>query len=313
MILCCGEALIDMLPVTAADGSACFATCPGGAVFNTAVALGRLGVSCGLATGLSSDMFGQMLLNALEASHVSTTDCAISGRPTTLAFVTLEGGEARYAFYDENTAGRMLAPQDLPQPGPDVTALFFGGISLACEPAAKAYEALALHAHADRLVMLDPNVRPGFIMDEPRYRRRLTRMMEVSDIVKLSEDDLGWLLPEDEPAEYKLARIQGMGPPVVLLTRGSRGAAALLPGGQLVQVPAHPVPASGIADTVGAGDSFNAGFLAALAAGGPGAKQAARVLHPIAAETALRQGAEVAAITVSRPGANPPWRHELAC
>ena len=114
MILCAGEALIDMLPRTLPDGSAVFAPVAGGAVFNTSVALGRLGADVGLVTGLSRDLFGEVLMNALAASDVDSELAVLSDRPTTLAFVTLTDGHARYAFYDENTAGRMLEPEDMP-------------------------------------------------------------------------------------------------------------------------------------------------------------------------------------------------------
>ena len=308
MILCCGEALIDMIPAAAADGSACFAPCPGGAVFNTAIALGRLGVPCALATGLSSDLFGRQLLQVLQGSNVSTAPCAISPRPTTLAFVTLDQGEARYAFYDENTVGRMLSPQDLADPGPETAALFFGGNSLACEPAAEAYEALLQRARSNRLVMLDPNIRLGFITDETRYRARLQRMLALSDIVKLSMDDLDWLQPGGGALRGRLARIQAMGPAAVLLTTGAKGASALLPCGSFLHVPTAP---AAVADTVGAGDSFNAGFLAALLDSGHLTRPGARALSPDAARAALRFAAAAVAVTVSRSGANPPWRSEL--
>ena len=114
MILCCGEALIDMLPRETAGGEACFAPYPGGAVFNTAIALGRLGTPAGLLSGISTDLFGAQLTRALAASQVRTDLAIRSDRPTTLAFVTLTEGQARYAFYDENTAGRMLTPTELP-------------------------------------------------------------------------------------------------------------------------------------------------------------------------------------------------------
>ena len=116
MILCCGEALIDMLPRTAAeDGVAAFAPVAGGAVFNTAIALGRLDVPVGLYTGLSTDLFGVMLEKSLADSGVNTELANRSDRPTTLAFVQLTNGQARYAFYDENTAGRMLTPDAFSQ------------------------------------------------------------------------------------------------------------------------------------------------------------------------------------------------------
>ena len=114
MILCCGEALIDMLPRESTGGEPAFAPYPGGAVFNTAIALGRLGVETSFFSGLSRDLFGEMLETALGASHVDASVAVRSDRPTTLAFVKLVDGQARYAFYDENTAGRMLTPADLP-------------------------------------------------------------------------------------------------------------------------------------------------------------------------------------------------------
>ncbi len=143
MILCCGEALIDMLPRETASGESAFAPHAGGSVFNTSIALGRLGAPVQFFSGLSSDLFGDVLREEVAASKVDSTPASISDRPTTLAFVKLTDGHASYAFYDENTAGRMLSPEDLPATQAD--ALFFGGISLVVEPCGAAYEAMMLH------------------------------------------------------------------------------------------------------------------------------------------------------------------------
>ena len=105
MILCCGEALVDMIPSPTVAGPDGFVPLAGGAVFNTAIALGRLGVRTGMLTGLSNDMFGQQLSEALKASNVDTFHVATSDRPTTLAFVRLQDGHATYSFFDENSAG----------------------------------------------------------------------------------------------------------------------------------------------------------------------------------------------------------------
>src|SRR5262245_23842920 len=163
MIVTCGEALIDMLPRKGADGAAVFQPFAGGSVFNVAIALGRLGVPAGFFGGLSSDFFGAMLKETLEKSRVDVSYANISDRPTTLAFVTLIDGHARYAFFDEHSAGRMLTDTDLPAFPATVMALHFGSFSLAAEPCGSAYETLMRREHLSRVISLDPNIRPTLI------------------------------------------------------------------------------------------------------------------------------------------------------
>ena len=306
MILSCGEALIDMLPREATTGEAAFAPLAGGAVFNTAIALGRLGAPAGFFSGLSSDLFGQVLQSALAESRVDAGLAVISDRPTTLAFVTLTDGQAKYAFYDENTAGRMLAAEDLPALPEAVTALFFGGISLVVEPCAEAYRALLTRERDARVVMIDPNIRPGFIRDEAGYRSRIAEMVAGSDMVKISDEDLGWLAQTD--AHFRDARaVLALGPKVVFVTEGAEGARAFTRDHE-VFVPARRVE---VVDTVGAGDTFNAGVLAALEARGVLTKPALGALTEDDLKAALDLGIRAAAVTVGRAGANPPWEHEV--
>lgn len=309
MILCCGEALIDMIPKpTVEGGREGFVPHSGGAVFNTAIALGRLGTQVGMVTGLSSDMFGQQLTEAPQASHVDTTRVIRSDRPTTLAFVKLTDGHATYFFFDENTAGRLIAPGDLPDLSGDVTALFFGGISLAVEPCADTYAALLDRDGESRAVMLDPNIRPGFIKDVDRYRARLSAMLAKTDIVKVSDEDLNWIFPGPESLSAKLEKMRATGPKVVLLTRGGEGATAYLADGTPVSVAAQKVKT---VDTVGAGDTFNAGVLASLSEQGCLTRTGIAALTEPQIRAALDLAAKAAAVTVTRAGANPPWREEI--
>lgn len=306
MILCAGEALIDMLPRTSSDGEACFAPYAGGAVFNTSVALGRLGSPAGLFTGLSQDLFGEMLEQALTTSHVDASLCARSDRPTTLAFVRLIDGQASYAFNDENTAGRMIDTSDLPTLPKDLTAAFFGGISLAVEPCALTFEALLADASKSVPCMIDPNIRPSFIKDEARYRARIDRMLAQCDLVKLSDEDLHWLRGPGDLAQ-KANEILAMGPKVVCITEGAKGVTGYTRTGATF-VAAEQAE---VVDTVGAGDTFNAGFLAGLHRAGALSKTAVATLDADILTAALTLGVKSAAITVARAGANPPWAEEI--
>ena len=307
MILSCGEALIDMLPRTATTGEAAFAPYAGGAVFNTAIALGRLGAPSAFFSGISTDMLGQILTETLEASKVDTRFCARSDRPTTVAFVKLVDGQATYAFYDENTAGRLLSQDQMPDLPADVSTLFFGGISLVNDPAAGTYEALQAREAATRVTMIDPNIRPGFIAGkEAQYRARIERMIARADVVKLSDEDLHWLMGAGDVSTLARA-VLAKGPKVVFVTEGAEGARAIT-ATQNRFVPATRVT---VADTVGAGDTFNAGALAALHEAGVLTKRGIAALGDDVLDAALTLGTRAAAVTVSRAGANPPWRDEL--
>ena len=302
MILSVGEALIDMLPRTSPAGEPCFAPFAGGAVMNTAIALGRLGSASAFLTGLSTDLMGDILRDTLHASNVNLDHAVQSDRPTTLAFVKLTNGHASYFFYDENTAGRMMTSADMPALPDTIKAYFTGGIWLAVEPCGTALEALLAREAGTRVTMIDPNVRPTFVRDRSAYTARIDRMIGLSDIVKLSDEDSDWLYGKTDPQA-----ILAKGAKVVLVTEGSKGATAYTARGS-VHVSAPKIT---VADTVGAGDTFNAGFLASLDRDGLLSKAAVASLSDDALRAALSLGTRAAAITCSRPGANPPWAHEL--
>lgn len=304
MILCNGEALIDMVP----NAEGALQPLAGGAVYNTAVSLGRLGIPSGFMTGLSTDLFGERLDAGLSESNVSSDLCIRSARPTTLAFVKLTDGNAQYTFYDENTAGRMITADDLPTLGSNISTLYFGGISLCSEPAASTYQTMCLRHSADKVTMIDPNVRTSFISDREVYVARIKSMVAASDIVKVSDDDLDWLIDGDADIMDKLVTLQDLGPQIAILTRGADGPIARLADGRTIAV---PVPKVTVQDTVGAGDTFNAGFLAQLHELDCLTKDKIADISLDDLQAALTFGAAVSAVTVSRAGANSPWRSEL--
>jgi fructokinase len=302
MIVSCGEALIDFLP---REGG--YRPAAGGSPFNVAIAIARLGVPAGFFGGLSEDFFGDVLRKALTDSGVDLSFAASVPRPSTLAFVSLDGGDARYAFFDEGSAGRMLTEADLPAFPKTVAALHFGSFSLAEEPCGSAFEALMQREQNDRVISLDPNIRKTLIRNRDGYLARLDRLVAMSDIVRLSEDDLAWIAPGASFAEFGRRWLE-RGAKIAILTRGANGAVAMIAG--------HTVSIAGVAtrvvDTVGAGDTFTAATLARLAQSGLLTKHAiARLDHKQLGDVlAFASGA--AAITVSRAGADPPWLRELA-
>jgi fructokinase len=306
MIVCCGEALIDMLPRESGAGEPSFAPYVGGAVFNTSVALGRLDIPVGFFTGVSTDYFGGLLSDALKASNVKLDFIKFSDLPTTLAFVRLVDGHATYLFYDESTAGRMLYESDLPTIGDDVEAMHFSCISLIPEPCGSTYEALMKREHGKRVMMFDPNIRKNFIKDKPSHLARMKRMLAYADIIKLSDEDLDWF-GESGSMDEIAARWLELGPKLMVVTRGGDGLVAFSKRHR-VSTPGEKVK---VVDTVGAGDTVNAGILASLRDQGLLTKPGIAALSEAQIRSVLDFSGKAAAITVSRAGANPPWRREL--
>jgi fructokinase len=307
MIISCGDALIDFLPRKSANGADLFEPFAGGSMFNVAIALGRLGASAGFLGGLSTDFFGAMLRTALRESGVDFRYSRIDSRPTTLAFVSLSAdGQARYAFFDEGSAGRTLTEADLPPLPVEVRALHFGSLALAEEPCGSAYETLMRNESPLRVISLDPNIRPTLIRNRDGYLARIARLTEMADIVKLSEDDLAWMAPNvafDTVAAVWLRA----GAKLVILTRGESGARAVSRA-HSVAVPAVPVT---VADTIGAGDTFSAAVLTRLDTLGKLDKAALADLAETELADVLSFAAKAAAITASRPGADPPRLGEV--
>ena len=301
-----GEALVDLVPT----GDGTLTPGLGGGPFTVAVAAGRLGAPVSFLSRVSTDAFGEAALARLEGSGVDTALVQRGSEPTSLAVVGLaEDGSARYSFYTEGTADRLVTD---PGPlhavlGPEVAAVSLGTLSLVLEPGASAYEAV-LHreAAAGCLTVLDPNIRPVLIPDAAAYRARFRSWLPSVDLLTLSVQDAQWLVgPGDVPDAVR--GWLGDGVTAVVLTRGGEGLE--------VYTAAHRASASvaavPVVDTIGAGDTVHGALLAWLHDAGALSRDALAALGPASWGEALTFAARAAAVTVSRPGADPPWSREL--
>ncbi len=307
MIVSCGEALIDMLPRVTSEGEACYMPVAGGAVFNTAIALGRLGAPSGFFSGISTDFFGDLLVRYLAESKVDTRYVVRSDHPETLAFVRLVNGHAQYAFYDEGTSGRLLWHSNIPTLDDSVSALQFGAISLIPEPCGATYEEMMRREQHNRVISFDPNIRTSFIKDKAAHRARMDRMLAMSDIIKLSDEDLAFFDAGGDFDGFASRLLKGKAK-LVVMTRGADGAVGIGKAGK-VEVPGVKVT---VVDTVGAGDTVNAGILAWLHKTGKLNRDGLDSLAGADIKAALELAVKAAAVTVSRAGANPPWLTELS-
>ncbi len=290
-----------MMPAQLENGAKTFVPVTGGAAVNSAIALARLGISSGVFAALSSDQFGRFLRQALQAEGVADTLCPTLDAPSTLAFIAPKGETQSFDFFDENSAARLMTHIHMP-PLQGVTALVFGGISLIRKPAAGVFEAVMSSAPAHCITLLDPNIRPSFVSDESAYRERLRRMMAMADIIKLSDEDIEWF--QEDTAEALLCNRAA----IVLHTHGAQGATMYSRHGKFH---AH-APKTTVVDTVGAGDTFNAAFLAHLAKYDVLEPRKLALCSAPILQAALEFAVKAATISVARVGANPPNIKELS-
>jgi fructokinase len=306
MILCCGEALIDFLPRQTADGLSGYLPVNGGSVYNTAIALGRLGTRVGLFAGVSRDFFGDQLIEGMKASKVDTSFCRRKDHHTTLAFVKLINGHARYSFVDDGSAGRNLVKADLPKLPASVSALHFGSISLIPEPCGGTYETLLKREAKHRVISVDPNIRATLIKDKKKHLARLKTLIALSDIVKISDEDVFWMTGKRDFAAAARAWLKS-GAKIIAITRGGEGVEVFTKRFGF----AAEAPKVNVADTVGAGDTFTAGFLHHLLKSKKLTKASLANIDEASLQDAAVFAMRAAAVTVSRPGADPPWAQEM--
>jgi fructokinase len=300
-IVVAGESLIDR--IVRPDGT--IEEVPGGGPFTTTRALARLGLPVSFIGGLSTDAHGRRLRMLLENDGADLSLAVASDAPTLVAVAEVDSeGTATYRFEPPGSAAATLRAADLPGDlPPDTAALHVGTLGLVFEPTANTIAGVVGAAPPDVLVVLDPNIRPSAIDDAAGYRLRLARVLARADVVRASHHDLAWLEPDRSIAETA-TRIVGGGSSLLLLTDGA-GPVRIVTG---QGVRAVPVPAVRVVDTVGAGDAFGAGFLAAWL----GAERDRSALRdPDAVETAVRFAIRVASWTVGRPGAALPTRADL--
>ena len=302
MIAVAGEALIDLVEK---DGT--LHPLPGGGPFNTAIALGRLGVPTGFLGRLSHDHFGELLAGLLMESGVDDRYVLRGAAPTPVAVVhTSEDGDAEYSFHLAGTAYADLTPADMPELGSEVVALHLGTLALATDPPASALEGLMRRESGRRLIMVDPNVRPDVIGDRDAYRVRFESWLVFAHLVKLSARDAEWLYP-DLGAEACARRLLSLGARLAVVTLGPDGALAVSGAGE-ARVVSQPVV---VVDTVGAGDAFGAGLLRTLWASDSLDPEAVAFMDDAGLETALSFACAVAALQCSRAGAAPPTLEDV--
>lgn len=295
-ILVVGEALVDV--VTRFDGQVDEA--PGGSPANVALTLGRLGHAPQLLTRLAHDSHGRAVLSWLEASGVEVLAVGASRTATATARLDAEGS-ATYDFDIEwSLAGAVVPTADI---------VHTGSIAALMEPGATDVLRIIDHLHEVALVTYDPNVRPALLGKKSVARRQVEEMVALADLVKASDEDLRWLYPNKDPLDVARSWLT-TGLAVAVVTTGEGGAFAVARSG-VIAVEAERVE---VVDTVGAGDTFMGALIDGLIRCGYQNAEARQGLRGIPAdelEAILRFGAHAAAVTVSRPGADPPWREQL--
>ena len=290
----CGEVLIDILPTGPVVG---------GGPANTAKALARLGYEVDFIDGISSDAYGVSARKELARDGVGLSLALSSEKPTCTATVTLDSaGSASYEFLIDGTATFDFNTSWLPDPErlkPSV--LHIGTLVTIVEPASTVLYDWAVKCAEFAPVVFDPNVRSSVVGDREKYRAAVEKWVGISSVVKLSDDDISWLYPGEAMDEVAKRWITG-GTSLVVVTRGARGIIGYTKNG-FEEVDGAKVV---VVDTVGAGDTVGAIIVEAMGQDGILSLQGEGL------KKVLARAAAAAAITCSRAGAQPPYKHELA-
>ncbi|WP_024694663.1 carbohydrate kinase [Pseudomonas syringae] len=312
MFLVCGEALFDIFTRADTGGSLNrlgFDAIAGGSPFNVAIGLRRLGADASFFAGISTDYLGCRLRAVLEHEAVDTEHLIDFDAPTTLAMVAVGAdGSPTYSFRGDGCADRQLRQEHLPALDDRVRGIHVGSFSLVVQPIADTLLALVTRESGNRLISLDPNVRLNPAPDIQRWRTQIAAFAEHAHLIKVSDEDLHLLYPDREPqqiAEGWLNRHTHL----VIVTRGTQGASIFTREHGTWSVPAKSVMT---ADTVGAGDTFQAALLTFLSERKLDTPQALSGLSREQLNEMLTFAVAAAALTCTRVGPDLPYRNQLA-
>ena len=307
MLLSCGDALIDFLPVKSADGRDAAVPVAGGSCLNIAVGMARLGAPAGFVGGISTDLFGRIIADHALASQVELRYATRSEHQTTLAFVRTVGGEPQYAFYDEGTASRNWVYRHGSIPFDEIEAIHVGSTTLADDQGAAQALAMLKDARGSVTISFDPNCRPKLVKHKTHYVERMNAFAAAADIVRMSDVDFEFLYGGGDHAGRAKSFIEA-GASLVVVTRGIKGAQAWHKEAGVVEVEA---PTVDVVDTIGAGDSFQAALLFALRAIGRIKSESLAQTNADELRRALSFASGCAALTCGRAGADPPRQADV--
>ncbi len=311
MYLVCGEALFDFFSEDETGGQASrvnYKAIAGGSPFNVAVGLRRLGIEAGLFGGLSTDFLGRRLLQVLKDERVSQRFLVEFAAPTTLAMVAVgTDGSPQYSFRGEGCADRQLLVDHLPVLGDDVRGLHIGSFSLVVQPIGDTLLNLVQRESGKRLISLDPNVRLNPQPDIQLWRARVAELVKYADLIKVSDEDLHLLYPDQSPESVLQGWLQHRCQ-LVFLTRGGDGASVFSRQHGTWSAPAVKVV---MADTVGAGDTFQAALIAWLTEQRLDSVAGLQQLSRAQIDTMLGFAIRAAALTCTKTGPDLPYRAQL--
>ena len=306
MFLICGEALFDLFGEPGED-TVSFDARIGGSPFNVAMGLARLGENAAFFGGISKDALGEKLVEKFRKEGVSDHYILRTDYLTTLSLVQKDAhGHPAYTFYGANAADRMVTESDLPKLAELPAFLHVGSYTALLEPVAGSLKTLIERTRSHTLISFDPNIRPTVEPDMALWRRNTDTLATLSDIIKVSDEDLALISPEETVADIA-RRWLSNGPGLVIVTRGGDGASAYTSSFE-THCPGIKV---NVEDTVGAGDTFQAALLSGLNKLGAKDRKSLSGLDETSVNRLLNFAVRAAGITCSRRGADLPRLAEL--